>query len=269
MGAAQPDPVRSAKREEEPGVTRKHSARLGVTRPRVARLGVARLGVARPRTSVRVAAALAVAGLAVSACGTVQLGAAAITGDSRITSATLTDQVANLTTAYQANHAKGIKPQRPVGAAAQQVLTWLILFRIYDKIAEQQRIYVTPAQTNKQLAGLTAQASQNKVTLPEFVSAAGALPPDLLPQLGQYFAILSTLEARFNGGKAPTSASAQLQGQVAHAQCVAAKSLAVQVNPQFGVFDYRTYSVVPAAPKLAADPVPSPAASKPLVNPPC
>jgi len=270
-------------------VTRKHSARLGVARPRVARPRVARPRVARPRvarpcvarpwatrpwatrarTSVRVAAALAVAGLAVSACGTVQLGAAAVTGDGRITSATLTDQVANLNTAYQANHAKGIKPQRPVGQAAQQVLTWLILFRIYDKIAEQQRIYVTPAEANKQLAGLTAQANQNKVTLPEFVSAAGALPPDLLPQLGQYFAILSTLEARFNGGKAPTSTSAQLQGQVAHAQCVAAKSLAVQVNPQFGVFDYRTYSVVPAAPKLAADPVPSPSASKPLVNPPC
>lgn len=218
---------------------------------------------------VRAAAALVVAGLTVSACGSVQLGAAAIAGDNRITSATLTNEVANLTAAYQHDQAKGVKPQRPADQAAQQVLTWLILFRIYDKVAQQQRIYVTPAEVNKQLGALSAQASQNKLTLPEFVSAAGALPPDLVPQLGQYFAILSRLESRLNGGHPPTSASPQLQNQVAHTQCVAAKALSVQVNPQFGVFDYRTYSVVLAAPKLAADPVPSPTTSKPLVNPPC
>jgi hypothetical protein len=230
---------------------------------------VERLGAPRVRPSVRAAAALVVAGLAVSACGTVQLGAAAITGNSRITSDTLTNQVANLSAAYQADHAKGVKPQRPEGQEAQQVLSWLILFRIFDKISQQQRIYVTPAQTNAQTANLNAQASQAKVTLPDYVSAAGAVPPDLLPQLARYFAILSTLESRFNGGKPPTSASAKLQDQVAHAQCVAAKSLDVQVNPQFGIFDYHTYSVVPGAPKLAADPVPSPSTSKPLVNPPC
>jgi hypothetical protein len=235
-------------------VTRKHSVRMRAVRRRI---------------PMRSAAALAVAGLAVSACSTNQLGAAAITGNNRITSAKLTNEVANLTAAYHANQAKGIKPQRPVNQATQQVLSWLVLFRIYDQIAAQQRIYVTPAEVNKQLANLSAQASSNKVTLAEYVSAGGAVPPDLVPQLGRYFAILSTLETRFNGGQPPTTASPQLQSQVAHTQCVAAKSLAVQVNPQFGVFDYRTYSVVIAAPKLAANPVPSPSTTKPLVNPPC
>jgi hypothetical protein len=235
-------------------VTRKHSGRLSV---------------APVRTSVRAAAALVVAGIAVSACGTTQLGAAAIAGNTRITSDALTNQVANLSSAYQTDQAKGIKPQRPEGQEAQQVLSWLILFRIYDKISQQQRIYVTAAETSKQQANLSAQASQAKVTLPDYISAAGAVPPDLLPELAQYFAILSTLESRFNGGKPPTSASAKLQDQVAHAQCLAAKSLGVLVNPQFGVFDYHTYSVVPVASKLAADPTPSPTTSKPLVNPPC
>jgi hypothetical protein len=151
------------------------------------------------------------------------------------------------------------------------VLTWLLLFRIYDKIAAQQRIYVTQAQAQQQLAGLSSQASQSKVSLAEYVSAAGALPPDLVPQLGRYFAILSALERRLNGGTAPTSATQQatVASGVSHAQCLAAKSLAVQVNPQFGVFDYHTYSVVLAAPKLAANPVPSPSASKPLLTAPC
>jgi hypothetical protein len=253
-------------------VTRKHSARLAVALPdrtRPAHVGIPRVRAARSRVPVRAAAAVIVAGLAVSACGTTQLGAAAITASDRITSATLTNQVANLTSAYQADQAKGIKPQRPTGQEAQQVLTWMILFRIYDKVAEQQRIYVTPAETSRQLEALGKVANQNKVTLGQYVSAAGAVPPDLVPQLGRYLAILSRLEARLNGGKPPTSASPQLASQVTHAQCVAAKNLAVQVNPQFGVFDYRTYAVVPAAPKLAADPVPSPTTSKPLVNPPC
>lgn len=223
------------------------------------------------RLPLRTAAALAVAGLAVSACSTTQLGAAAITGNNRITTATLTNEVANLTSAYKANQVKGIKPQRPVGQAAQQVLTWLILFSIYDKVAEQQRhpIDVTASQANQQLDTLRQLASQNHLTLNQLVSAAGALPPNLVPQLGQYLAIRYELERRFNGGHPPTSATPQLASQVAHAECLAAKNLAVQVNPQFGVFDYRTNTVVPLAPKLAADPVPSPTTSKPLVNPPC
>ena len=71
-------------------MTRKHSARPSA-RPRT---------VVR-RTPVKVAAALVVAGLAVSACGSVKMGAAAITGPERISSSTLTDQVANLRAAYR------------------------------------------------------------------------------------------------------------------------------------------------------------------------
>ena len=54
------------------------------------------------RTSVSLAAAVLAAGVAVSACGTIQLGAAAITAAQRTSSATLTGQVANLAAAYQA-----------------------------------------------------------------------------------------------------------------------------------------------------------------------
>ena len=151
------------------------------------------------------------------------------------------------------------------------MLTWLILFRIYDKLAEQHGIYVTPAQASKQLSGLTSQAAQSKVTLEEYVSAAGALPPDLVPQLGRYFAILSALEGKIDGGKAPTSTAGQskVRAGVSHAQCVASKSLGVQVNPQWGVFDYASYAVVLVPPTLAANPKPSPSSSPPVLHPPC
>lgn len=229
------------------------------------------MSIVMSRSWVKMAAAVAAAGLAASACGTVKMGAAAITGNDRISSATLTAQVANLDSAYQADAAKGLKPQRPAGQAAQQVLTWLIVFRVYDEIAAQHNINVTPEQAQRQLAGLSSQAASNRATLPEYVSAAGALPPDLVPQLGQYFAILSELEGRLDGGKAPTSTAAQnaLQAKIGHEQCVASKDLGVTVNPQYGVWDYHSYSVVAAPPTLAANPVASPSASPVVTTAPC
>ena len=229
------------------------------------------MSIVKSRRWLRVAAAVAAAGLALSACGTVKLGAAAITGNDRISAATLTSQVANLDAAYQADTAKGVKPQRPVGQEAQQVLSWLILFRIYDQVASRNHIYVTPAETDRQLAQLSSQAASSKVTLTEYVTAGGALPPDLMPQLGRYFAILSELEGRIDGGKAPTTTAqqAKVQSAVTHQQCLASKDLGVTVNPQYGVFDYRSYSVVLAPPTLAAAPSPSPTTSPALTKPPC
>jgi hypothetical protein len=199
------------------------------------------------------------------------MGAAAVTSKSRISSATLTAQVANLNSAYQADAAKGFKPQRPASQAAQQVLTWLILFQVYDQIAARQNIYVTEQQAQQQLSSLSSQAASSKATLPEYVSAAGAVPPDLVPQLGRYFAILSRLEGRLDGGKAPTTSAEQaaLQAKIGKEQCYASRDLAVNVNPQYGVWDYRTYSVVAAQPTLATKPGPTVSPSPVVTKAPC
>jgi hypothetical protein len=229
------------------------------------------MSIVKSRRWLRAAAAVAVAGLAVSACGTVKLGAAAITGNDRISAATLTAQVTSLNSAYKADEAKGVKPQRAVGQEVQQVLTWLILFRIYDQVASRNNIYVTPAEAQRQLDQLSSQAASNKVTLTEYVTAGGAVPPDLMPQLGQYFAILSRLEGQIDGGKAPTTTAGQtkVESAVEHQQCLASKDLGVTVNPQYGVWDYRSYSVVSAPPTLAAAPAPSATTSPALTKPPC
>jgi hypothetical protein len=227
------------------------------------------------RTSMQLAAAVLAGGLAVAACGnTLKLGAAATTGQGRITSASLTNQVANLNAAYQADKRKGIKPQRAVAQMPQQVLTWLLTFQIYDQLAVQHGIAVTPTQVQHQLTGLAAQAKQDKISTEAYVSAAGAVPPDLLPRIGRYFAILSAYENSLDGGKSPTASAAQkaLQAQLSHAQCLAAKNLDIKVNPQYGEFDYGTFAVVPAPSMLAAAPSPSASASasaKPRLTPPC
>ena len=230
------------------------------------------------RTSMQLAAAVLAGGLAVTACGSMQLGAAAVTSQSRITSATLTNQVANLNAAYRADKLKGVSPQRSRGQEPQQVLTWLLTFQIFDKLAEQHGINVSSTDVQKQLVGLKAQAAQEKVSTADYVSAAGAVPPDLIPQIGRYFAILSAFENRLDGGKQPSASAAQaaLEARVAHAQCLAAKNLSINVNPQFGEYDYSSFSVVPGQSKLAADSTigvsasPSASASaKPRLTPPC
>jgi hypothetical protein len=109
-----------------------------------------------------------------------------------------------------------------------------------------------------------------------YISAAGGVPPDLLPQVGRYFAILQKFETTLDGGKAPTATAAQtaLQDRINHAQCLAAKNLGIQVNPQYGAFDYSTFSVVVVPSKLSdtGGPTASPSASasaKPRLTPNC
>lgn len=223
-----------------------------------------------PRKVAVLAAAVAAGCVAVSACGSVQMGAAATTMAARISSATLTNEVANLNAAYQTDRAENFTPESAVGQATQQALTWLIRFQIGDKVAEQKGIYVTPAQVDKELSALSNVARSNKVTVPVYVSVVYALPPDLVPQFGRYAAILSSLEYRITGGKAASTPAEQtkLDTALEQDQCLASKSLSIAVNPQFGVFDYSSYSVVLAPPTLSANQSPSkPAAVK--LSPPC
>jgi hypothetical protein len=231
------------------------------------------------RTSMQLAAAVLAAGLAVAGCGTsLQLGAAATTSQGRITSVALTNQVANLDQAYAADKHKGITPQRGTSAVPQQVLTWLLTFRIVDRLAQQHGISVTPANVQTQLQALASTAAQNKVGTTTYISAAGGVPPDLLPQIGRYFAILQKFESRVDGGTAPTATAGQtaLRTRIDHAQCLAAKNLGIHVNPQYGAFDYSTFSVVLVPSKLSDSGGPTASASasasasaKPRLTPNC
>lgn len=225
----------------------------------------------KARTAVKAVAVALAGGLAVTACSTTQLGAAAITGNSRISASNLTSEVANLDAAYTADAAKGIKPQRPVGQKTQQVLGWLILFRVYDEMAAQHHISVTQEQAQASLNMYEAQAKQSNVTLQQFWSAGAALPPDLLPELGQAGAIQLAMIMRLDGGKAPTTSAQEsaVDAKLGHQQCLAAKSLGITVNPQYGEYDYAGFTVVPAPSALAADPTPSPAPSGVKLTPPC
>jgi hypothetical protein len=223
-----------------------------------------------PRTSIVVIAAAAAATCALSACGPARLGSAAITGGQRITVTTLSDQVTNLERAYQAGK-RSIQLQFPLAEAPQEVLGWMLRFQIRDELAVRNHVVVTNGESQR---ALTSLAHQTGRTGPAFIklAVANGLPPDLLPDLGRYEAIQNNLFARLNGGTLPrTQARIQALSPVfGERECVAAKSLNIQVNPQFGQMDYGTLSVIPATSPLSAPTVPAPAPStKPRLTPPC
>jgi hypothetical protein len=224
-----------------------------------------------PRTPMKLAAVMLAVGIAAAACGSVKLGAAAITSSQRISTTTLSNQVADLNTAYQA-HKSEIQLQYPVSQMPQQVLSWLVRFQVRDAMAAQHGITVTPTQAEQALVSIAASVRQSgsNATLPE-VAVANGLPPDLLDELGRYQSIETQLLNRLDGGKLPSSTSGQqaLENQFNKSQCQAAKSLNIQVNPQFGALDYSTFSVVltpSGLSKASASPSPS---SKPVLTPPC
>ena len=223
-----------------------------------------------PRTSIFVlTAAAAAAACALSACGPVRMGSAAISGGERITATTLSDQVSSLERAYHAG--KGIQLQFPQSEAPQEVLSWLLRFQIRDEVAVRNHVVVTTGESQRALSLLAKQTGR---TGPAFIqlAAANGLAPDMLPDLGRYEAIQNDMFTRLNGGTLPrTQARFQaLSPEFSRRECMAAKSLNIQVNPQFGQFDYASYSVIPAKSPLSAPTAPAPSpSSKPQLTPHC
>ena len=225
------------------------------------------------RTSITLTAAALAGVLMLSACGSVKLGAAAVSDNQRISSATLTAEVNNLNQAYQADKAK-IQLQFAKSQMPQEVLSWLLRFQVREQMANRYGITVTQTQVQDALASISAQAKQSGVTTRDLAVANG-VPPDQLNELGRYVAIQDAVLNRLDGGKLPTANAAltTLSNKFDTSQCVAAKSLGIQVNPQYGALDYRSIGVVAAPNKLSAlpgKPSPSPTGTAaPQLTPHC
>jgi hypothetical protein len=234
-----------------------------------------------PRTSMKLAAAVLASGVAVAACGTVKMGAAAIVGNQRISATQLAAEVAGYNAEYDSYHGT-IQQQFPASQTPQQVLGWLVSFQVADRMAQRYGITITPtAQQQAQNQVMTSVRQENPAATTGELAAALGLAPDMVSGFWQYEAIQSAVVSRLDGGKTPASGSSAA-GALASAfdasECRAAKSLAIQINPQFGELDYTlndygAYSVVPASSTLSgAQPSSSPssaASSAPRLTPPC
>jgi hypothetical protein len=214
--------------------------------------------------------------LAAAACSPVKLGAAAIVGNQRITIAALGTEVTNLSQAA-ANYPTQVNLN--ASQRTQATLTWLIRYQITEELARQQGITISAAQgqnaLNQAVKGAIASAAQQGLTnaTQTLILAASGIPPNTSDELGRYEAISNQYLTMANGGTLPASGSAAATtaaNKLNHAECLAAKSLNIQVNPQFGALDYTQYQIVdgPATVTRAQGPVKAPS-SPPATAPAC
>ena len=223
----------------------------------------------KPGRRARRAAAFGVVGagacVVLAACSPVKVGSAAVVGNQRITVSTLDTQVSNLQTAAKP-YGSGISLSAADMPAA--VLSWLIRFQIGDQVAANEGITLTPSQVQAGIADINSQASsaasQEGLSSPQAALLDAGISPQMLPDLGRYQAQEIAFAERANGGKLPstTAEGNAVTAQLTKAQCNAAKSLNIQVSPQFGRLDYSQYSVVPT-PNTLSQPAgtPSPAST--------
>ena len=226
------------------------------------------------RRLIKVSAVVLGAGLVVTGCSPVKAGAAAIVGDQRITIATLDTAVTDLNQAakkYPGNIS--LTPAQET----QQVLTWLVRFQVVEQLAKQDGITVSAAQAQNALAEIYAAAKSqaqasgvSNVTL-ELILAANGIPPDLSAEVGRYQAIQTQYVEQANGGKLPTTTASETASTASldKAQCIAAKSLTISINPQFGRLDYSQLSVVPAPSTVSRAAGPAKPASTSGLTPAC
>ena len=214
------------------------------------------------------------AGLALTACSPVKMGAAAVVGDQRITLATLDTEITNLS--QTAKQYPGIV-QLSQAQETQETLTWLVRFQINDELARQAGITVSTAQAQKALAQIYSAAKSEaqaqgvpNVTL-NLILAANGIPPNTSAELGRWQAIENQFILQANGGTVPTTTSAQsaTTARLQKAQCVAAKTLNIEINPQYGRLDYTKYLVVPAPGTVSRSAGPAPTASPSGLTPAC
>jgi hypothetical protein len=220
------------------------------------------------RGKIRVAGVAGVAALGgcvlLSACSPVQIGAAAIVGNQRITQSTLDAQVSNLQSA-SAGYAGQLQLTSAQMPAA--VLSWLIRFKIEDRAAASAGISVSQSQIQQGVADVESQAEQDAsqagLSSPQAVLLSAGIAPQMMDDIGKYQAQELAIATKSNGGKLPTTTAEQnaASAELTKTSCDAAKSLDIQVNPQFGRLDYSQYAIVPGTDLLsrtAGTPSPAP-----------
>ena len=213
-------------------------------------------------------------GLVVAGCSPVKFGAAATVGSHRITLAALNDEVTNLSRNVQLYH----NPSSLTAAQqTQDTLTWLIRFQINEQLARSEGITVSAAQAQTALAQVDAEAKSelasegvSNASL-DFILSYIGIPPNLASEVGRYQAIDTQYIKQVNGGKVPTATAAQTAttAKLTRAQCLAAKSLQIKVNPQFGQLNYTQYQVVSVPATVARAEGPAKAASTAGLTPAC
>ena len=192
----------------------------------------------------RLAAVVAVATIALAACGTPTPGAAAVVGDSRISEADLTTQVQ----AVLAAQGKALDSTDP--ELTSSTLDRLVKAELVDLLAHEAGITITQGQIDAELQAYATQAGgQSEV---ERIFLEQGIAPSQIPAV-----VVLNLQANALGAALAPSADQQAQGQaLVQAITILSQAIKTEVSPRYGTWDAASLQVgavpddlsVPAAP---------------------
>ena len=205
----------------------------------------ARKDVAVFRSAIRSAGAVAAlaAFVSLTGCGPILMGAAAILGTERVSTSTLSSDVAALDDVYKANPSLQHDVQYTPAQMPRLVLMWLVRFRVLDDIAQRNGVQVTPAEAQQGVVQAASQIEQQtgSAITPSQFALFNALPPNLTDQYGRYEATIEKLAVAFTGAKSASSLTTAQQQQFAARigteVATTTKNLGIKINPQYGQLD--------------------------------
>ncbi len=208
------------------------------------------------RKSVKIAVAALAAGAALTACGPVRTGAAAIVDGDRITTAKLDSAVtawskelprypAAQQIVQQSQSQQGppipFDPSSPQRSALYQLLD----FRTWDEVGRQHHITPTPGQIDAFVAGNGGWPAVDANVL------ALGLPTSYGQDLARTALIQRTLVQGYGGAQqTDPQRQQQLISRIQNDYKQAKSRLHIDVNPRFGTID-QTASLGPVCPRLS------------------
>lgn len=213
--------------------------------------------------SLRIAVGALLAGAALTACGPVKTGAAALVGGDRITIATLNAAVTQWSKelpkypaaqqiVQQSQSQGGQGQQIPFDPASPQrsALYQLVDMRVWDEVARGDGVTITPGQVD----AFVAQNGGN-ATLDANVLAQG-LPVKYDRGYARAVMLRQTLLQKYgvtNGNQPVDPQTQQAALKKLFASYVGAgRRLKVDVNPRYGSFDFAHMSLRPVCPALSS-----------------
>ena len=211
------------------------------------------------RNPVKVTVAALAAGAALTACGPVKTGAAAIVGHDRISVAKLDAAVTEwskelpqhpeaqqIVQQSQSQEQGGqqipFDPSSPQRSALHQFLE----IRAWDEVARENGITITPGQVDEFVATNGGWAAVDANVL------AQGLPTKYGEDFARTVMIQRALIQRYGGDKATDQQTQQMVIQKVFIDYARAnKKLGIDVNPRYGTFDEKNMSLGPVCPQLS------------------
>ncbi len=181
--------------------------------------------IARSTHVLRFAGILAVAAIAVSACGSTAPGAAAVIGDSRISEGALTTEVQSVLAA------QGLGVDTSDAALTSKTLDRMVKSELVGLLATEAGIEITQGQIDAELQSYDVQAGgRDKVE--EIFLQQGIAPSQVADVVVLNLQVAALSEALVPGGDQQAQGTALVQ-----ALSVLSQVLETRVSPRYGTWD--------------------------------